>query len=304
MIQIKNDEQFEMRVNRFTGEKAPYYCVSVFKLALLSFTTLGIYELFWFYKNWKTVKITTKREINPFWRAVFSPLFCYSFANTVNSTAESLPSIPRISPTPIAVSYFIFIVLHRLPDPYWLISFFSFLPLIPIANQIRQIHEAVRPGEDTMYKWGFASILSLIIGSLFTFLVIVASFGPPSYILNETEIPDKYKEELTEAGLIEPGERMLFFYSSGLWSILDEGNIATDKRLVSYETIDNEIYYGAAAYNEIHDIDVAYSNDLWGDTIVTVKTLDNEEFLLVVSNEKGRDKSLVSTIRELMVPPQ
>lgn len=45
--------------------------VSPLKLVVMSTVTLGIYEIYWFYKNWKLVKQQTDRDIMPFWRAFF-----------------------------------------------------------------------------------------------------------------------------------------------------------------------------------------------------------------------------------------
>src|SRR5690349_17919588 len=59
-----------------TGQPA-FFPVSPVKLVVMSTFTFGIYELYWFYRNWKLIKQRTGASITPFWRAFFGILFCY-----------------------------------------------------------------------------------------------------------------------------------------------------------------------------------------------------------------------------------
>ena len=49
-----------------------FFAVSVTKLVVLSFCTLGVYPIYWFYINWKIIKEQEQVHILPFWRAIFS----------------------------------------------------------------------------------------------------------------------------------------------------------------------------------------------------------------------------------------
>ena len=53
-----------------------FFPVSRLKLLVMSLVTFGLYEVFWFYKNWQLFKAATVRDISPFWRTVFSGVFC------------------------------------------------------------------------------------------------------------------------------------------------------------------------------------------------------------------------------------
>ena len=71
-----------------------FFPVSPLKLIVLSVCTFGFYEFYWFYRNWCLIKEREDslsmrigfRSLNmwPFWRALFSVLFCYScFGNVL-----------------------------------------------------------------------------------------------------------------------------------------------------------------------------------------------------------------------------
>ena len=48
---------------------ALFFATSQAKLAIMSIATLGIYDIWWFYKNWLAVRARTGRKIRPGWRA-------------------------------------------------------------------------------------------------------------------------------------------------------------------------------------------------------------------------------------------
>ena len=52
----------------------------------------------------------------------------------------------------------------------------------------------------------------------------------------------------------------------------------------------------SAAYTEVLEVEVEYSESVLDDTLVTVVTEEGEEFILIVSPEDGRDREFVSEL--------
>jgi hypothetical protein len=102
----------------------PYFFTAApLKLAVMSVVTGGIYELYWFYKNWVLIKQRTGQDMMPFWRAFFAPLWAYSFFKQVSNSAR-VNNVPESMPIGLlAIAYFAIHATVRLPDPYWLITF-------------------------------------------------------------------------------------------------------------------------------------------------------------------------------------
>ncbi len=71
----------------------PLFPVATHKFIVLSVCSLGIYELYWCYQNWKRLKQASGERLSPFWRAVFAPLwvtrpsFCTTASERVYITA-------------------------------------------------------------------------------------------------------------------------------------------------------------------------------------------------------------------------
>ncbi len=62
-----------------TGPLDPLFLhISVTRLILMSVASVGLYEVYWIYKNWKYIKEREGLRIRPFWRGVFGVFFCHS----------------------------------------------------------------------------------------------------------------------------------------------------------------------------------------------------------------------------------
>ena len=149
----------------------------IWKFILLSVITGGIYELYWFYKTWKFLKEKNKLDISPFWRAVFSPLFASSNAEHVLKLANEKNYPEKYSPTVIGISFFILNVLWRLPDPYWLISSFTFLPMIPIVKAMNFYWQNRNP-DLPLKKFYWWQVILIIFGIIYFILVLIGTFIP------------------------------------------------------------------------------------------------------------------------------
>lgn len=117
-----------------------YFGVSKPKLVVLSLVTFGLYEIYWFYKNWMLVKIRTGQNIRPFWRAVFSVFFCYSLFKSVKQSANSLGIPCQMSPGLLACAYILLSAMWDLPDPFWLVGLLGFLPLVSVQGVINEVN--------------------------------------------------------------------------------------------------------------------------------------------------------------------
>jgi len=149
----------------------------IWKFILFSVTTFGIYELFWFYENWKFLKEKNKLDISPFWRAFFSLLFAGSNAEHVLKLVKEKNYQTLYSPTAIGISYIILNVLSRFPDPFWLISYFTFLPMIPIVKAMNFYWQKETP-DLPLKNFSRWQIVFVIFGIILIILILIGLFIP------------------------------------------------------------------------------------------------------------------------------
>jgi tetratricopeptide (TPR) repeat protein len=155
-----------------------FFEVSKFKLIILSLCSFGIYELYWFYKNWKAEKDHTGENISPFAQALFAPLTAYSFFGKVNAEAKKIGIPFQSTPSVLALVFILFNILWRLPDPYWLISLLSFIPLLPVVDCISKINAYINPRVIKNDNFSTSNWILIVCGGILLGFVCFESFLP------------------------------------------------------------------------------------------------------------------------------
>jgi hypothetical protein len=147
------------------SQRQIFFPVSITKLLVLSVCTFGIYECYWFYKNWKFVKENKGLKIKPVWRAIFSPLFCYGLFEAVKKHAKRTKVNVKYSSRWLTVGFILTIVTTGIPDPFWCISMLSVLILLPARSVIDTLNKKTNSTirNDQFSGWNFAAIVSGVI---------------------------------------------------------------------------------------------------------------------------------------------
>lgn len=148
------------------------------KFITLCFFTVGLYGTWWMYKSWKFLDEKDKLGINPAARAIFAIFFAYSLFDKILKYAHSKGYSKSYSP---GIVFGLFILLNlssRLPDPFMLISFFSFFLLLLPFNALNFAIE-----EDENYYATFADnfstrqIVLIVCGVLMWVLILAGLFA-------------------------------------------------------------------------------------------------------------------------------
>lgn len=150
------------------------YIISVDKFVILCILTLGLYEIWWSYKAWRFFKQKEKSDIMPVARVIFGIIFIIPLLNRikefagVNGYGKDYPSVL------LFIGYIMFNMLSKLPDPYWLVSLFAFVFMIPpfkAFNYARQHSTECRVIEQTSFNGKQLGLI--IVGLLFWGLLIL-----------------------------------------------------------------------------------------------------------------------------------
>ena len=173
LLQKKED-----KIGSDVGEGTEYFYVPTKKLVILCVLSFGFYELYWFYKNWKAVKTQEEKKLSPFWRAVLSVFFCYSLFKRMILSATQKGYTTKKSAGMLAVVYIVFTVLYELPDPFWLISFLTFIPLIFISDAIRFNNAKLNVDFSQIHSLKRIEVLLTIFGIILWIMTAVEIFCP------------------------------------------------------------------------------------------------------------------------------
>lgn len=155
-----------------------YFPVSPLKLIVMSTCTFGLYEVFWYFNNWHAIKEHDKLNISPIGRAIFAFFFCYPLFKRIRATADSRQLRAPLPAGPLAAGWIFFTVLAGLPDPFWLVSFFSVLFLLPVQKTVNEINLAMDPGHDPNRTFTGWNIAAVVVGGLLWIFALIGSFLP------------------------------------------------------------------------------------------------------------------------------
>lgn len=150
--------------------------VSLKKFIVMDLATLGLYNIFWAYKNWEYYK-SVGRDVRPVWRAWFSVFYLPGLLKDILQTGNANGLSNTFSPVVVFIPWLVLQISSRLPDPLWLISFLSFLPLIPVLKYINEINRATGRSAAINSQFTRSNWIGIAFGFLVLVLAILGSFA-------------------------------------------------------------------------------------------------------------------------------
>ena len=165
-----------------TRPAASFFPVTSNKLAVLSICTWGLYDYYWFYKNWSRIAERTPRTISPFWRTFFLPFWVRSCFREIREAGTSLRIPNPFDENWSALIYILFYFSSLfLPEFYWWVSIFSFIPLVVANRYASSINALQGPDYDRNDEFSVSNWIWIIVGAgLLVLALRVTFFGIPN----------------------------------------------------------------------------------------------------------------------------
>jgi hypothetical protein len=123
-----------------TRQTPPFFAVSPFKLVVMSLSTLGFYQLYWFYKNWQRIRLYEASTIAPSARTLLAIIFCPACFQRIAQRGASL-GLPKLHWGLLAGLWIILNMASYLPNLWGWLALVACAPLVPVqiyANRINQ----------------------------------------------------------------------------------------------------------------------------------------------------------------------
>jgi hypothetical protein len=158
--------------------KPPFFAVSLLKLVVLSTCTFGLYEIYWFWRNWNRIRVSSVPGITPSLRAIFAFLFCYPCFIRIKRAGISRGVTPAPPIGILAICYILTTLSGGLPGLLCLISFLSVAFLLPIQSYVNRINALASPGHDPNSRFGVWNWIAVIAGGLLLILAVIGSVLP------------------------------------------------------------------------------------------------------------------------------
>jgi len=82
-----------------------YFRPATTRLVIFSILTLGMYTIYWAYKNWEAIRVFDKRNIEPLSRAVFSVFYIYQLLTRMAKDVAGKPSVSYSTAKKLAIIF-------------------------------------------------------------------------------------------------------------------------------------------------------------------------------------------------------
>ncbi len=158
--------------------KAHFFDVSVLKLVVMSAVTFNLYQIYWFYMNWKIAK-ERGEDVIPVLRAIFAVLFAFPLFKEVRVVGRAAGVEAAQSAGALAFLFFVLQALWQLPDPFWLLGFLTVIPLAFVQHDIAKVHRALGLDPDSNSRFTWLNILAVVFGGLWLLLAVIGAFMAP-----------------------------------------------------------------------------------------------------------------------------
>ena len=166
-----------------------YFSIPPKRLALLSILTFGIYEIYWFAKNWSAVKKAEQKKISPIGRGIFAVFYCHEFFKKVLQSAKQNGYNKTYSPGWLATFYISVLLignaLGRIEnttielDIIWLlIASSSFIPLVIVQKAINFNNSKIVQNFNESKKFTGGEIILTILSIIVFGLFLLGTFSP------------------------------------------------------------------------------------------------------------------------------
>ncbi|MBL8471293.1 MAG: hypothetical protein KF778_01030 [Rhodocyclaceae bacterium] len=134
-----------------------FFATAPHTLALLSLATANTYIVYWFYRNWRSLPGTRLGRGAALFAALCYPVSAPLLFRHV-AAAGGRPPMWRVCASSLALLW----LATYLPQPWWLLSGLSFLPLLPVQAAINRL----QTGRAVLHE-GFTagSLIALLAGA-------------------------------------------------------------------------------------------------------------------------------------------
>ncbi len=162
-----------------------YLHIPVGRLILLGLLSMGLYEAYWIYRNWRYVKERDGLEIRPFWRGIFGIFFVYGILKRIREDAELNRIEPAtFSPGGLAAGWIVLVLAGNLLAKSsdlrvnlfgLLVALPSFLLFLPVQEYLQRVNVRRNP-QAAHLPWTTGHWVCAVLG-LISWMAVLGTLG-------------------------------------------------------------------------------------------------------------------------------
>ena len=149
------------------------------------------------------------------------------------------------------------------------------------------------------WGWLLIVLLGLVLligGTCVGGVLYLGTVSPETSVYTANRVPQRFTDELADAGALDPDEQLRFLYSDGITGISEGSYLLTDRGVTIY----GEGFAPAVQrypFEEIAGVSLSRDTSFWIDSDVTLELIDGSTVSFPLSSEHDRDEAFVAAIR-------
>jgi len=176
--------------NENNMENEQFFTVSIQKLIIMVVFTMGLYYVYWFYKNYKIIKKNTQSKIWPVVRAIFHIVYTHDLFKSINATIIEKEIESDFNGQKEASIFVGLIILQSLINrfiynrPEYMVlgtivsTSLFFATLIPICKAQKLINKINKdPDGSSNANITFINIIFILLGSFYWILMFIGLYA-------------------------------------------------------------------------------------------------------------------------------
>ena len=147
------------------------------------------------------------------------------------------------------------------------------------------------------------AVLIICVSALYATLLTIGIL-PDSKIVSGPDLNSSTRSKLINKQIIDKNSKILYFYTTGIYSFTNEGQLMTDDSVISYAANDEGIIQTwKMEFNEIKSIELILEGSYFKDSIYKIYGNEQAEYEWIevwLSTEKNGDKIFIDELRKRM----
>jgi len=151
-------------------------------LVLLSVFTLGLYEVYWFWRNWRDLRDNVGIDTKPAWRTVgllvpiVNVAIVYQQLHLVREIATARGVSAPYSPLALTAAFFALALAGNL-TLIWLLALLNVFALVPVQQTLNRLWEVEQPGAQLRERFVAHEMAAMVAGVAATAAALLATAG-------------------------------------------------------------------------------------------------------------------------------
>ncbi len=196
----------------------------------------------------------------------------------------------------------------------WIFMVFTIIGIIPLiywfaresdmkTNNYGEVPLEIKKNEKIykLSKWIKFLLIPVLSVLYFLFFLSLAGVIPDTKVIDGDDLSYKNKNKLINQKIINKNDQILFFYSEGLFSILEGGQLITQDKLIAYGKNEDDIFeIWEMKLENIEDIEIIEKGSLFDSEYKVIGNNQSKyEYInIYLSTEGGGDKKFINYIEE------